>query len=160
MITFEPAISITTLSLCAPGALVQLGDALGFVATSANDPDQTLLFVHLDASSRFVHHVPDQSASVISYGTELVIRPAFRTFSPEFFPGRDSKSQLILSNGSPHIVVHLPQWQTRLLNLSTGLYGGSSNSLESAFRDWEIGVRNVDRTFVPLITVASGAGSA
>jgi hypothetical protein len=156
IITFEPILSVGTLSQVEPGSIVRLESAIGFVAINPADPGRNRMFIHLAGDTqKFTHSLPDQSTSVVSFGTELIVQPKLETFEAQFAPGRGSASELLIQNGVPQIVFHLQDRSTRLLDLNSGVALSGGFNIAAAFKEWAIGVPTARGKFISLIKIGS-----
>ncbi len=156
MITFEPIVSVATLSQIDPGSIVRIESAIGIVAINPADPGQNRMFIHLaDDPQKFMHSVPDQATSVVSFGAELIVRPKFDSFEAHIAPGRGATTELFVANGAAQIVFHLQDRSTRQLDLKTGNVLSGGQNVSPAFKEWAIGVPTARGKFVPLISIGS-----
>ena len=154
MITFDPPVLICPLSNVAPGSIIRVAGRIGFCGQSPEDPQQNLMLIYTE-SPRFRFRIPDQSITVLNFGSDLVIRPNLPSFQFEHVPaGQDSTSELLIVDGAPKIVMHAEGGSTRMLDLNSGKTGPAARNIASAFTIWEVGIELSFGRFFPLMSLS------
>ena len=161
MITFDPPISTCLLSAVTPGSIIRTREGMGFCVFNPSDPQQSRMFVSLQGEPpAFVFSLPAETDTVLSFGSDLIVRPSFDTYDAELVRSRDSKGELFMVDGAPKVIVHLPDRTIRLLDLNSGALAPVTNIRNATgFLEWAVGVATISGKFHPLILVGRQYGA-
>jgi hypothetical protein len=154
MVHFDPPVSIRLLTDVEPGSFVRWGEQgqhVGICVIATNDPSLRKAFVRYDSEARRFNWEYAEGVTVVSYGSDLVVKPDIGSFSPELTAQADGT--LYTLDGLPHLLVAVGN-ALRFLNLASGeLQSRHSFPQMGGYRRWIAGIRGLDSRVVELLSV-------